>query len=405
MRKYLITFFLVLIILIVVLYITLDDLVGGQDTISSRDSSIPNVEDNVTSATNASVMKRAENLALRILDNMSSYGFSYFRVRLFVEPMEYDQWGNFIGNNISYTVELIHKIREANPDATIILDLHYSDTWADPGHQYKPREWSNISYPELVNVVYNYTLSVLNTLYVNNATPDMVQIGNEITCGFLWPDGRVCNVANEEGQWRKFTDLLKAGIGGVKDSRYGSRIKTIIHIDLGRGWDGAKWFFTKLKQYGVDYDIIGVSYYPWWHGNINELISIIRNLHHVFNKPVMVVETAYPHKPVNIAGMPYAHSNKMQWPMSPIGQERYLRDLIGNLCKVDGVTAVLWWEPNYIPCPHVKTWLNGATGLYDARWKPLPALRNLRNYLCSKIGFGGDVSTLLFLARVCEAMK
>ena len=118
-------------------------------------------------------------------------------------------------NSLDYTVKLAKRIKKAN--LKFLLDFHYSDTWADPGHQIKPKAWEGLSFPQLEKAVYQYTKDVMIRLREENVFPDMVQIGNEITPGFIWDDGKIY-VKDQEPNWKDFTALVKAGVRGVRDS-------------------------------------------------------------------------------------------------------------------------------------------------------------------------------------------
>ncbi|MCX8180051.1 MAG: arabinogalactan endo-1,4-beta-galactosidase [Thermofilaceae archaeon] len=185
--------------------------------------------------------------AIRILVNN---GANCFRLRLFVNPKQRDEWGGFTGNNLEYTIKLAKRVKEVN--ALLVLDPHYSDTWADPGKQYTPEAWRSLNFDQLVEKVYEYTRDTVTAFHDEGVLPDMVQIGNEITCGILWPVGKVCDVENPEQQWVNFTTLLKAGIRGLRDAPGGSYVKVILHIHSGGSWETTRWFFSNIERHGVE---------------------------------------------------------------------------------------------------------------------------------------------------------
>jgi arabinogalactan endo-1,4-beta-galactosidase len=159
------------------------------------------------------------------------------------------------------------------------LDIHYSDTWADPGHQAKPAAWSALNFQTLSDSVYAYTKKVVVLLQ-----PDIIEIGNEINAGFLWPDGSTANAAN-------FTALLKSAIKAVQDLP-SPKGKTMIHF---AGIDGATAFYQMMASNSVVYDFIGLSYYPYWHGkDLSVVKNSLASLSQAIGKKIIIAETAYP---------------------------------------------------------------------------------------------------------------
>ena len=194
-------------------------------------------------------------------------GVNTVRVRLWVNPA--DEHSSFKEVK-TYTKEL------KDLGFKVWLCIHYSDWWADPQKQNKPASWENIEYEQLKDSVYHYTFKA-----VSEMNPYMVQIGNEINHGLLWPTGNISNKAN-------LIDLLNEGIKAVRD--YSGAIKIMMHY---AGYDGAEWFFNQLNS--LDYDMIGLSYYPKWHGkSLNELISTLEKLASTHHKQMVIAETSYP---------------------------------------------------------------------------------------------------------------
>ncbi len=209
----------------------------------------------------------------------------------------------------------------------ILIDFHYSDVWADPGTQTKPTAWESLSYPELVQVVNDYTYDVVHDLIAQGTPPAMVQIGNEIPAGMLWDDGRVWpEEYNTDEQWTKLAELIDSGIQGVQDA--GSNAEIMIHIDKGGDNEGARWFFDRLLAHGVAFDIIGLSYYSTWHGSIETMQTNLVDLADRYGKPIIIAETAYPWT------LEWA-----DWTNNIIGEESQL--LPGYPASVAGQTAFL----------------------------------------------------------------
>ena len=341
-------------------------------------------------------------------------GCNCFRLRLFVNP----SYRNEVINDLPYTLELAQRIKNAN--MKLVLDLHYSDTWADPGHQLKPEAWSSLDFPSLEKIVEEYTATTITHFKESGALPDIVQIGNEITPGMLWPDGRLEGKKSDYAQWDRLTRLLKAGIRGVRRPlEKTDNVKIMLHIDRGGDISSTNWFFDKINKQNVPYDIIGLSYYPWWHGPIENLRSNLNETAKAFGKDILIAETSYPYDEkswtlenealradvsakaprataearsfsaesgvARSAFIPRTESpgssaktdKNMNWLISPQGQQKFLTDLIKTVLNTPdnrGI-GVLYWYPESIPVKGIYVWNNGATALFDAKGNSLPALK------------------------------
>lgn len=228
---------------------------------------------------------------LQILKN---HGFNCVRLRLWTgsaaqaaaDPYNY-------GNNLEYTIPLA--VRVKNAGLLFSLDFHYSDTWADPGHQITPILWTNLDFAQLVGTMRSYNSNTIASFAAAGAMPDFVQIGNEITGGMLWPLGKVSG--NGGGSWSNLGQLMKSAVQGIQDAAnaLGSPMpKIIVHIDRGGDWAATEWFFDNLNAQGVPYDIIGESYYPFFHGPLANLNTCLSNAAVRYGKPVIVAEHAFP---------------------------------------------------------------------------------------------------------------
>ncbi|HZT41163.1 MAG TPA: glycosyl hydrolase 53 family protein [Chthonomonadaceae bacterium] len=298
---------------------------------------------------------------------MQSYGCNCFRLRLFVNPNHHD--GTI--NDLDYTVALAKRIKAAG--ARFLLDFHYSDTWADPGKQYKPAVWADLDFPALEKKVTEYTAQSIAAFKAQGALPDIVQVGNEITPGMLWPDGRLGGNGEKptDAQWDHFVRLLKAAIRGVKQPlTKDDHVRIMIHIDRGADWQTTKWFFENLRKRHVAFDIIGQSYYPWWHGTLDQVRDNLRQTVQELGKDIVIVETAYPFRG------DWSKAKNMAWPISIDGQKQFLTDLVAAVrATPDGHgLGVLWWFPEAIPIPGRYTWNGGSTALFDDKGNALPAL-------------------------------
>lgn len=296
-------------------------------------------------------------------------GWNCMRLRLWVHP---SGQGIFV-NDLPYTVALGKRIKDAG--FYLILDIHYSDTWADPGKQFKPASWANLPFSQLTQQVQDYTKQVIEAMREGGAMPDIVQVGNEITGGMLWPDGK------DWGPGHDFTNvaaLLKAGVAGVREGSASLPPPLVmIHIDRGGDWKGTKWFFDNLNALGVPYDIIGESYYPFFQGPMSQLKETLQNAAAAYHKPIVVVETGYPYKPA-AAGMSNPNSKAFAFPFTPQGQSDFLKALVAMVRQTpDNLgKGVIYWEPEWIPVKDAQGSWSGTT-LFDDSGNALPGIEAL----------------------------
>jgi arabinogalactan endo-1,4-beta-galactosidase len=264
-----------------------------------------------------------------------------------------------------------------------LLDFHYSDTWADPGKQYPPSAWKNLNYDELEDSVYQYTSQVIMQLRNQQTLPDLVQIGNEISNGMLWDMGRVSGEFENETQWQKFGGLVKAGIRGLQDClEQNQHVRILIHFDEGSSKEKNQWFFDHLFEQGVECDLIGVSYYPMWHGTMNGLQENLSFLAARYQKDLFVVETGYPwaadpNQPLD--------TKRYTYPLTPEGQQAFLTALLEIVRNVPGKRGMglFYWAPEWI---HVQGWgvplwspIFERMALFDYNGNVLPALNVFKN--------------------------
>jgi len=293
-------------------------------------------------------------------------GWNVARLRLFVDP----DGRNAVVNDLSYTLALAKRVRASG--MRFLLDFHYSDTWADPGHQTKPKAWDVPPFDALVRKVHDYTAAVLAACERNGTPPCIVQIGNEITPGFLWPDGKLYGdgPGTPEERWQRFTTLLKAGIAAARETKCKPRV--MVHIDKGGKAASTKHFFTRLGEHDVDFDVIGLSYYPWWHGSLADLRENLHATAKAFRKDIIVVETAYPYR-----GEHWAKKPNMAWPISPAGQRAFLADVVTAVRETpDGRgIGVVYWYPESIRVDGLRVWNGGSSALFDDDGNALPAMQ------------------------------
>ena len=238
------------------------------------------------------------------LQILKDHGINSIRLRTWVNPST-DPTNGHCGKD--ETVALAK--RASQMGFRIMIDFHYSDSWCDPGQQNKPAAWKNDSFTQLQTDVYNYTYDVMNTLKTNGVTPEWVQVGNEINPGMLLPDGSSNNFS-------QLTQLINKGYSAVK--AVSSSSKVIIHIAEGQDNSMFRWFFDGLNANGANYDIIGMSYYPYWIGSdytatIDAMAANLNDMVARYGKPVMVCETGgLDTDPTNTYNMLVAVMNKVQ---------------------------------------------------------------------------------------------
>lgn len=307
---------------------------------------------------------------------MMKHGWNAYRLRVFVSPVRAAP-----NNSLENTLPLAKQIKDAG--ATLMLDIHYSDTWADPQHQETPVAWRDLDVDGLEKRVEEYSKDVIAQLKNAGAMPDMVQVGNEITGGMLWPTafikvppsevkldaGRIRGPEPdpyvETKQWENLTRLLKAGIRGVRSGAGSSPVQIVMHIDCGGDWPITKWWFDHIAEAKVDYDVIGQSFYPRWHGTPALLQQNLVETARRYKKPVMVVETGYPQS----GGDAVTAGNKYNlWPGTQAGQLQFLVDLV-NTVKRAGGTGVFYWAPEG----------SRGNGMWNADGSPAPSIFVLDN--------------------------
>jgi arabinogalactan endo-1,4-beta-galactosidase len=266
-----------------------------------------------------------------VLAMLRKHQYNWVRLRVFHDPaVSSDR----LPNDLAYTLALARRARAMG--FHLLLDLHYSDTWADPGHQPMPAAWAGLKHKQLVQQVFLYTRDVIVAFAHAGVMPEMVQVGNEITQGMLWPDGKLPD------NWKNLADLLRAGIRGI-DAGRGSRPRPriMIHIERSGDYDAAVSFFDTLIAHHVPFDVMGLSYYPFWHGNLAKFRDNLHDLALRYRYPIVVVETAYNWTPGRLTG------KTSDFPETPEGQKAFLMAVDAAVRAIPkGLgEGVFWWEP------------------------------------------------------------
>jgi arabinogalactan endo-1,4-beta-galactosidase len=230
---------------------------------------------------------------------LKDYQFNSIRLRIFRDPQGEKGYSKQGYCDLPHTLQMAKRIKAAGMG--FLLDFHYSDTWADPGHQAKPAAWRDLHGGDLTKAVQNYTREVLAELKRQKTMPDMVQVGNEISNGFLWPDGQMWKTRD----WDAFCNLFKAGCAGVKE--VDPAVKIMLHLAWGGQNAESRSFLDKVFAKGVACDVLGQSYYPKWHGTLADLKANLTDLAGRYKQDIIVVEYAAPHlKEINdiVHGLP-----------------------------------------------------------------------------------------------------
>ncbi|KAK1141198.1 hypothetical protein N8T08_009237 [Aspergillus melleus] len=267
---------------------------------------------------------------------LADNGVNSIRQRLWVNPSDGDY-------DLDYNIKLAKRVKAAG--MSIYLDLHYSDTWADPKSQDVPSGWSTTDIGTLAGQVYNYTLEVCNTFADNNIDLEIVSIGNEIRNGLLWPLGGTSSYDN-------IAQLLHSGAWGVKDSKQATTPKILIHLDNGWDWGSQKYFYDTVLDAGTlvssDFDLIGVSYYPFYNedATLSSLKTSLGNLQSTYSKDVLVVETNWPESCPNPEfAFP---SDLTSIPFSVAGQKTFVQQVADTVAGVTGGAGLYYWEPAWV---------------------------------------------------------
>ena len=317
-------------------------------------------------------------------------GWNAARVRLFVNPENASaaDKGQGVIQNLDTVKVLGARIKAAGMQ--FMLDFHYSDSWADPVKQYTPAAWANLDDDQLVQKVYEYTRDCLRALKAAGATPDYIQTGNEISYGMLWgPVGtpsanlKKCYVGDETN-WPRFANLLKAAGRACREEC--PKAKIILHTERVAKLNILLNFYNQMKSKQVDYDIIGLSYYPYFHGDLATLTASLNSVSNSFqDKEIMIVETGYSYH-YNVGDIDFSST----WPLTLEGQRQFTVDLINRLKRYSRMKGLFWWFPeaneyglggSYWSQLHVNdNWYNAGLWNHETG-RATPALYELKSFV------------------------
>lgn len=357
-----------------------------------------------------SVLKELQDLGAKyydhgeetdILEIMKRYDIDTIRIRLWHDP--YSEAGEPYGaggNDLAASLAIAKQVTEA--DLGVLLNFHYSDFWADPGKQIKPKAWKDYNVEELERAVHDYTAEVMKVFRENGINLRMVQVGNELTNGLLWPEGKVPNYDN-------IARFVNAGIRGVR--KVDKDVPVMVHLDNGGNNElYRKWFDEFIKR-GEEFQVIGLSYYPFWHGTLEMLEKNMEDIAARYGKDLVVVETStgftmedYKEYEKLSDGERKGYATKqelvdqVEYPMTKEGQAAFMKDLLTRIGRVpEGKgKGFFWWEAAWIPVsgsgwatdaslkymndpgPCGNEWANQA--VFDYEGNVLPVLEVIRDF-------------------------
>ena len=298
------------------------------------------------------------------LQIFKAHGWNVVRLRLWVRPTGQNEYVN----DLPYTLALARRVKKAG--LRFLLDLHYSDTWADPAHQAKPAAWADLPFGKLTQQVETYSRDTIRAFRADGAMPDIVAVGNETINGMLWPDGKV----EEPAGWDRYGALLRAGIAGVRAGAAPLPAPLImVHINNGADAGLTRWFFDNLgaRKRGIDFDLIGLSYYPDGKNTLAQLQDALAADARRYHKPLVIAETAFPQDGTAGPDQPvYAEYGR-----TPEGQRRFLSDLMRKVQRTPGGLGcgVIYWQPEWVPIRGLPNYNHG-NSLFDDHFNALPGI-------------------------------
>lgn len=360
-------------LLLLLLFTMVTTMVSAQKYVGGDISMLTKYED-------AGVVYKDKNgNAVQPLPFFKEQGLNAMRVRLFVDPsLDNDK---AVCQDLEYVKALGKRIKDQG--MAFMLDFHYSDTWADPGKQWTPDAWKSLNDKQLCEKIYEYTKECLQQLKTAGATPDFIQTGNEISYGMLWGTKAAvgsntvnrCYTNSSEANWTRFFNLLKKAGQACREECPNAKI--IIHSERTPKPSVLTDYFDRIKNAEIDYDIIGLSYYPEHHGNLATLETALTSLENKnYGKDIMIVETGYSYA-WSIGG---EYDYTTTYPYTEEGQRQFTADLIAKLNGHSSVMGLFWWWPEDNGNKGVtSSWWNAA--LYNHNTgQPYAAFYELKNF-------------------------
>lgn len=339
---------------------------------------IENLSTDFIKGADVSIMPELERNGTKFYDNgieqdgltiLKNHGVNWIRVRIWNNPYVVGPEG--VGGGNTDEAKAIEMAKRAKAlGMKVLVDFHYSDFWVDPGQQKKPDAWKNDSGDKLVDDVYAYTAKVMQDFNAQGVTPDMVQVGNELNNGMLWPEAQLTE-DNPNG-YKFLAKLLNAGLQAVHDNDKDNKVKTMIHL-AGVDVNLYHTFFDNLivKNKVNDFDIIGMSFYPFWHGTMDDLKNTMNDVSAKYNKDVIAVETAFGY---TLEDADFEKNNfgtneeKVGGYKATVqGQATGLRDVMATVACVNDNRGlgIFYWAPDWVINEKVGWKSNGGGNGWD----------------------------------------
>jgi len=286
------------------------------------------------------------------------HGYNWARVHLCNEPVPR------LPQTLDYVIASGQAIKEHG--MKFHLDLMFTNGWANPRLQPTPSLWEDMTHEQRIEAVYEFCRDTITALRDAGAMPDMVQVGNEIGNGFLWPAGRLYPEQDQPSNWSNVADYLKAGIKGIREAAGDETVDIMVHVHHGGDVPLTVGFYDQLKEHGVEYDVIGLSFYPWSHGTLTDLEDNLHTAALRYNKPIIVVETGYYFEPSR-----YFENFRPPFPETPEGQREWLKTVNEIVMRTPNRLGrgIFWWEP-----------MMGGRGYFDADGNAMPVVEALEHY-------------------------
>lgn len=342
-----------------------------------------------------------------ILDIMKDYDVDTIRLRIWNDPWGKDHESYGAGeNDVPTTLEIAKRVSEKG--FGVLMNFHYSDFWADPGKQIKPKAWEGMTVAELTQAVYDFTFDTMELFKKEGVNITMVQVGNELSNGLLWPEGKI-DVNAGIGEYDNIAKFVSAGIRAVRKSN--PDIPVMIHLDNGGNNELYRRWFDNYVARGEDFDLIGLSYYPFWHGTMDQLMNNMNDIAERYHKDLIIAEVSMGYTMEDYKAYEKLSDSErkgyatrpalvetIEFPMTREGQADFMRTLLARLETVAEHRArgFFWWEPAWIPVPGSgwatpasleymndpgpcgNEWANQA--LFDYDGNVLPTLEVIRDY-------------------------
>jgi arabinogalactan endo-1,4-beta-galactosidase len=279
------------------------------------------------------------------LQILTDHGLNYVRLRLWLNPP-----AGY--SDLASDLRMAKRIAAAGDK--LYLDIHYADFWADPQHQDIPAAWQGQDLNQLTDTVRTYTAQAIQAFAKQHTPVDMVSIGNEIRNGILWPVGQV-DWTKDTG-WDNLTTLLKAGVAGAQDANPPHhRLQVMLHFDEGGNNADSVRFYDHMVSAGVPFDVIGLSYYPFFHGPVIDMRNNVDDLATRYHKPIVIAESQYPWTLAagDSTGNFVWQTSQLAdgYPDTPGGQVSFYNDLLSIIHEIPNHlgAGLFYWEPEWIP--------------------------------------------------------